>query len=153
MAIYTVPMFNFQLSLLHFALKALCALALVGAQPIMAQEQTLAQEIAPPTPVQIIERLDTGEEVLLLPDRGRSGLKLFQCLQARLPGYPVASLNDIVLQTQPKFLRIVNDVLYVPAVFLITPCAESSMVAFLDRLDIPSAAHWLPLVRGEGRQP
>lgn len=137
------------------ASKALVALAFLACQVLLSSvsAQSLAEEIAPPPAPQIIERLESGEEVLLLPDRGRSGVKLFECVLGRLPGYPMPSVHEIVQDTQTKLLRVVNETLYVPAVFLLTPCAEQSMVAFLDRLDVPSGAHWLPIVRRERSSP
>ena len=61
------------------------------------------------------------------------------------------AMEDLVRETQAKFLRIVGQTLYVPAVFLITPCDEPSMVEFFDKLDVPSPAYWLPMVRGDRR--
>lgn len=140
-------------ALLGGAMKALCALAVLACQGALAQAPTLAEEMAPPAMPQIVERLQSGAEVLLLPDRGRSGSKLFECLAARLPGFPIPSLHEIVRETQTKLLRVVYDTYYVPAVFLSTPCEEPSMVAFLDQLDVPSGAHWLPILRRERSAP
>lgn len=122
---------------------------LVGATT--ASAQTLEDEINPRPAVQIVEQMESGQETLLLVDRGRSREKLIQCMQGRVPGFPQAAVEDVVRETQAKFLRIVGEVLYVPAMFLMTPCEEPSMVEFLDRLDVPSGAQWLPIVRGSSR--
>lgn len=111
----------------------------------------MEEEINPRPAVQIVETMESGQETLLLVDRGRSRAKLIQCIQGRVPGFPLESTEDVVRETQAKFLRIVGEVLYVPAVFLMTPCNEPSMVEFLDKLDVPSGAQWLPIVRGATR--
>lgn len=128
----------------HFLLTM--SMLLFGADRSIAQ--VLEEEINPRPALQIVEQMQSGQETLLLIDRGRSRAKLIQCIQNRVPGLPHESTEDVVRETQAKFLRIVGDVLYVPAVFLITSCNEPSMVEFLDRLDVPSGAQWLPIIRG-----
>ena len=116
----------------------------------LCSAQSLRDEVAPSPLPQIVEHTEDGVDILLLPDRGRSGVKLFQCIKTRLPSYPEESIIDLVVHAQTKFLRIVGDSYYVPAVLLTTSCNEPSMGAFLDHLDIPSQIQWQALRTSAG---
>lgn len=86
----------------------------------------------------VVERMESGDTTMLVRDGDRSRAKLIKCMKIRTPDFPMGSMEEFAREAQAKFLRIVGDILYVPALFLRTPCEDAGMQEFMDKLDIPN---------------